>query len=86
MIQDHDELPLIPALAAGTRLRLTPAAPSLWRVLDARGLVVGHLQEIANAAGVRFRARRFHAATHAFRDLGDFWNIDDAIDCLKFTR
>lgn len=75
-----------PAIAAGIPLRLADAAPSLWRVIDGSGRVIGHLQARAQASGIRYRARRFHAASRAFLDLGDFWSVDDAIDCLRFAR
>ena len=74
-----------PALSPRSRVKLIPAGPSLWRVLAPSGRVIGHLQAIAEARGIRFRARRFHAGTHAFRDLGDFWNADDAVECLRFA-
>ena len=67
-------------------VRLAPAAPSLWRVVDAQGRVIGHLQQVRESGGIRFRARRFHAPSRAFRDLGEFWRADDAIECLRFTR
>ncbi|WP_127819540.1 hypothetical protein [Microbacterium sp. CPCC 204701] len=75
-----------PTLARGTGLRLASAAPSLWRVLDRSGRVLGHLQAVLDGNGVRFRARRFHPASGAFRNLGDFWSPDDAVDCLRFAR
>lgn len=75
-----------PALASNPRVRLVPAAPSLWRVLDARGIVVGHLQQVSHPGGLRFRARRFHPPSHAFRDVGEFWSADEAVDCLRFAR
>ncbi|MFE5408732.1 hypothetical protein [Microbacterium sp. NPDC056569] len=75
-----------PLLAAESPLRLVHAAPSLWRVLEPGGRVIGHLQEVAQAGGIRFRARRYSAASHAFRDLGDFWSADDAVECLTFAR
>lgn len=75
-----------PMLARGAGVRLADAAPSLWRVLDRSGRVLGHLQAIAVRGGVRFRARRFHPASGTFRDLGDFWSPDDAVDCLRFAR
>lgn len=65
---------------------LAASGPALWRVLDSGGRVLGHLQAVADSAGVRYRARRFHAPTRAFRDLGDFWTADDAVDCLRFAR
>lgn len=65
---------------------LAAAAPALWRVIDRKGRVIGHLQAMAEAAGVRYRARRFHAPSQAFRDLGEFWSAADAVDCLRFAR
>ncbi|WP_228484804.1 hypothetical protein [Microbacterium cremeum] len=75
-----------PVLARGADVRLASAAPSLWRVLDRSGRVLGHVQAVPDGSGMRFRARRFHAASRAFRDLGDFWSPDDAVDCLRFAR
>jgi hypothetical protein len=75
-----------PRLSAQARVRLDPAAPGLWRVRDPAGFVIGHLQAVTEHAGTRFRARRFHASTHTFRDLGDFWSADDAVECLRLGR
>lgn len=74
--------PMIPPEVPVT---LDRAAPALWRVTDRRGLVIGHIQAIASGDGPRFRARRFHSASRAFRDLGDFWRAADAVDCLRFA-
>ena len=76
------------ALAApeGTPVRLSPAAPGLWRVLEGSGRAIGHIQARAAEAGLRYRARRYHAESRAFRDLGEFWSVGDAIDCLRFAR
>jgi hypothetical protein len=78
--------PMTPLLHRAGSLHLTGAGPALWRVIDAGGRVIGHLQAFVDARGVRYRARRFHMATRAFRDLGDFWSADDAVDCLRFAR
>lgn len=75
-----------PTLAPGVPLRLADAAPALWRVIDRSGRVIGHLQALAQGSGVRYRARRFHAASRAFLELGEFWSVDDAVDCLRFAR
>ena len=75
-----------PLLESRTRMRLVAAAPSLWRVVEPGGRVIGHLQEVAQAGSIRFRARRYNPAAHVFRDLGDFWNADDAVECLAFAR
>ena len=75
-----------PALRPGSSVKLAAVATGLWRVLDARGRIIGHLQALGERQGVRYRARRFHAASQAFRELGDFWSADDAVDCLRFAR
>ena len=75
-----------PKIKTGVPVELARAAPALWRVRDASGRVIGHLQALPLADGIRYRARRFHAASRAFRELGEFWSADDAIDCLRFAR
>lgn len=75
-----------PALSSLTRARLVHASDSLWRVLDAKGIVIGHLEVIPLGDDVRYRARRYHAPSRAFRDLGEFWSADDAVDSLRFAR
>lgn len=68
--------------APGTRVELRTAAPGLYRVVDARNRIVGHIQLVAHELGTRYRARRYHPDRHVFADLGDFWSIDDALACL----
>lgn len=75
-----------PSIAADIPVRLTIAGPALWRVVDRRGIVIGHLQKTGGSGATRYRARRFREASRAFFDLGEFWRADDAIDCLRFTR
>jgi hypothetical protein len=75
-----------PRLRHGTPVRLAEAASGLWRVIDVQGRIIGHLEARDDPGGVRYRARRFHAASHAFRDLGAFWSADDAIECLRLGR
>ena len=75
-----------PTIPRGSSVRLAAAAPALWRVIDPTGRVIGHIQALTEGAEVRYRARRFHARSRSFRDLGDFWSAGDAIDCLRFAR
>jgi len=76
----------IPQLTRVTDLRLVSAAPALWRIVDRSGRVIGHLQAVRQDRGVRYRARRFHAPSRAFRDLGEFWSADDAVESVVFAR
>ncbi|WP_243074988.1 hypothetical protein [Microbacterium sp. SS28] len=75
-----------PRLRLGTPVRLAAAATGLWRVLDAQGLIIGHLEAHLEGQGVRYGARRFHAASRTFRELGEFWSADDAVECLRLGR
>lgn len=75
-----------PRLSPLLKARLIAAAVGLWRVTDSNGLVIGHIQSVADARGPRYRARRFHPSSRAFRDLGEFWSADEAVECLVFAR
>lgn len=75
-----------PSVAPMYGVHLTPAAARLWRVVTVDGRVIGHLQAIGDGAAAKFAAKRFHVASRAFRDLGEFWSADDAIQTLVFSR
>jgi hypothetical protein len=75
-----------PTLTRATSVRLVPAAPALWRIIDGTGRVIGHLQAVPAGRDLRYRARRFHARSRAFRDIGEFWSADDAIECVRLAR
>jgi len=72
------------ATVRGYVLRLVGA--QLWRVTDRRGRAVGHVRAEPEPEGTRYRARRFHAARGAFVDVGAFWSLEDAVDCLHYLR
>jgi hypothetical protein len=74
-----------PHLSRAINVRLVPAGPLLWRIVD-HGRAIGHLQAVREGADLRYRARRFHAPSRAFRDLGEFWSVDDAVECVIFAR
>lgn len=67
-------------------IRLVSVFAGRWRALDAGGRAIGHLESLQTADGTRFRARRFHAPSRTFRDLGDFWSSADALECLRYSR
>lgn len=73
-----------PPMAPRSRVRLVPVAAALWRVVDPQGRAMGHLQQLAEPQGERFRARRYHVASGSFRDLGEFWSAQDAVDALRY--
>ncbi len=76
----------IPPLSHAVSVRLVAAAPGLWRIVDRSGRVIGHLQAVTHGDDIRFRARRFHTPSRAFRDLGEFWSADDAVECVRLAR
>ena len=83
---DHMVPQAAPLLARATPARLVRASDALWRVLDAKGIVIGHLLAIPSDGGIRYRARRYHTPTRRFREVGDFWSADDAVNCLRLAR
>jgi hypothetical protein len=75
-----------PSVAPMYGVHLAPAAARLWRVVAVDGRVIGHLQSIGDGTTAKYAAKRFHVASRAFRDLGQFWSADDAIQTLVFSR
>lgn len=76
----------LPLSTRAANVRLVAAGPLLWRIVDRVGRVIGHLQAVRDGSDIRYRARRFHAPSRAFHDLGEFWSVDDAVECVVFTR
>jgi len=66
--------------------RLVPVADRLWRVVDGSGRALGHLQQRGAGKHARFAARRFHAASGRFRDIGEFCRAAEALECLRLSR
>jgi predicted methyltransferase len=57
----------------------------LWRVLRSSGSVLGYIDRVPDERGERFRAKRLTADKRGFLPLGEFWRLQDAIDCLRFA-
>jgi hypothetical protein len=62
---------------------LQPAGERLWRVIDVRGSIRGHLRILPHDLGLRYRAERLHLPSGTFRIVGDFWSPDDAVAALR---
>ncbi|HEU4807130.1 MAG TPA: hypothetical protein VFT01_02625 [Homoserinimonas sp.] len=54
----------------------------LWRVTRATGEVLGYIERFTEAQGERFRAKRLLVQQRRFVVTGEFWGIDEAIDCF----
>lgn len=62
---------------------LERAGDRLWRVVDGRSSIRGHLRVIADPLGIRYRAERLHLPSGGFRLVGEFWDADDAVAALR---
>lgn len=83
---DDPRAPDEPLPEAVGSLRLVPVGDRLWRIVGATGVVVGHLRVDGVGARRRFVARRFHLRDNVFRDVGAFWTLPEALDCLRLSR
>ena len=57
----------------------------LWRVTRRSGEVLGYIESFDESGSQRFRAKRMFSSRRASLLLGEFWSIDDAIDCFRFN-
>ena len=57
----------------------------LWRVTRRSGEVLGYIESFVESGSPRFRAKRMFASHRPTLPLGEFWSIDDAIDCFRFS-
>ena len=56
----------------------------LWRITRPSGEVLGYVERLVTAAGSRFLAKRMLQRQRRFLPIGEFWTIDDAMDCFRF--
>jgi hypothetical protein len=56
----------------------------LWRVTRSDGEVLGYVESFLEPRGRRYRSKRFLPLQKRFLVLGEFWGLDDAVDCLRF--
>ncbi|MFE6733727.1 hypothetical protein [Microbacterium sp. NPDC057650] len=66
------------------RESLQRAGDRLWRVIDEKGGIRGHLRVVADPLGIRYRAERLQTTTGVFLLVGEFWDADDAVSALRF--
>ncbi len=57
----------------------------LWRVTRRSGEVLGYIESYLESGDRRFRAKRMFSSRRPSMPLGEFWTIDDAIDCFRFS-
>jgi hypothetical protein len=66
-------------------LHAAPTGDGLWRVTRRSGEVLGYIESFAQGADRRFRAKRMFSSRRPSMPLGEFWSMDDAIDCFRFS-
>jgi len=55
---------------------------SLWRVTRPDGDVLGYIERFLERGLDRFRAKRMIVAKQRFYPVGEFWLMDDAVECF----
>ena len=55
----------------------------LWRITRPEGDVLGYIEAFTATGGIRFRAKRFLARQRRFMIDGEFWAMDDALECFR---
>ena len=55
----------------------------LWRVTRADGDVLGYIERFLERGLDRFRAKRMIVAKQRFYPIGEFWLMDDAVECFQ---
>lgn len=79
----------LPALRTSHGMTLTQLHDALWRVTRSNGSVVGYIELVEHdeqrQSPDSYRAKRLAPSLRSFIHLGDFWQLQDAIDCLRFA-
>jgi hypothetical protein len=45
--------------------------------------VLGYLERVRVREGMRYRAKQLFARQRRFVVMGEFWSIDDAVECFR---
>jgi hypothetical protein len=56
----------------------------LWRITRDDGEVLGYVERAVSQAGSRFTAKRMVQRQRRFLPIGEFWSMDDALECFRF--
>ncbi|MEO7122784.1 MAG: hypothetical protein ABI400_06630 [Lacisediminihabitans sp.] len=80
---DNDFVAPVPLVRPG--IAMLRVHDELWRLTRPDGDVLGYIERFDDPRGDRFRAKRLNAMRRRFLVLGEFWSIDDAIDCFRFN-
>lgn len=56
----------------------------LWRITRPDGDVLGYVERHETPAGHRYTAKRMLPRQRRFLAIGEFWRLDDALECFRF--
>jgi hypothetical protein len=70
------------SLTLTSRALITQLNESLWRVTRPTGEVLGYVETVADPDGTRYRAKRMIVRQQRFVPIGDFWSMEDAVECF----
>jgi hypothetical protein len=70
-----------PAVRPG--IALVALANGQWRVTRATGEVLGYIEAIHEGRVQKCSSRRLVSNQRSSLPLGEFWQMDDAIDCFR---
>lgn len=56
---------------------------TLWRVTRPDGEVAGYIERFDEVRGIRYRAKRLIVRQQRFVSVGEFWSMDDALECFR---
>lgn len=77
----------MPAASVNTslvrELEVLQVNDALWRVTRRSGAVIGYVEGVPSEAGIRFRAKRYLPPSRRFLAEGEFWTMQDALECLR---
>ena len=73
-------LAFAPTIADVTLVQLND---DLWRVTRPDGDVLGYIERFIERGLDRFRAKRMIVAKQRFYPVGEFWVMDDAVECFS---
>ena len=64
-------------------IALVELGEALWRVTRPDGDVLGYVEAFSTPAGPKYRAKRMLALQRRFVPIGEFWVMNDAVDCFR---
>lgn len=64
-------------------ISLVEISPALTRVTRVTGEVLGYIEVVGAGHDCSFSARRLISDGRGMLPLGEFWSVDDAVDCFR---